>query len=61
MIDGLIYLKENGLEHDSLTCNNVLVDNNGQVRICRIFRVLPKMLSLTSFYRGPGVLSFHIG
>ncbi|EJP60717.1 uncharacterized protein BBA_10335 [Beauveria bassiana ARSEF 2860] len=33
IVDGLLYLEQNGLEHSSLTCSNVLVDLFGNVKI----------------------------
>ncbi|PSN59201.1 kinase-like protein, partial [Corynespora cassiicola Philippines] len=33
VVNGLVYLSDNGLEHGSLTCSNILVSRKGEVKI----------------------------
>lgn len=41
VLEGLVYLERNKLEHGRLTCANILVDQNGSVKICRLFPIAP--------------------
>ncbi|KAH7248313.1 hypothetical protein B0J15DRAFT_468322 [Fusarium solani] len=40
VLDGLSYLVKEGLTHDRLICSNVLINYEGEVKICRKFRLL---------------------
>jgi serine/threonine protein kinase len=33
LLDGVVYLSEQGVEHGSLTCSNILVSREGAVKI----------------------------
>jgi len=35
VLDGLSYLEKNGLEHGRLTCSNILIDQNGNIKLCK--------------------------
>lgn len=35
IIDGLVYLEKQELEHSKLECCNILVDLDGNVKICK--------------------------
>ena len=36
LLDGLKYLASNGLEHGSLSCSNVLLSSEGEVKISKL-------------------------
>jgi serine/threonine protein kinase len=50
VIDGLVYISEQGLEHGSLTCSNILVSKEGTVKLGPSV-TLASGVRLTSFYR----------
>ncbi|KAH6972698.1 kinase-like domain-containing protein [Ilyonectria destructans] len=60
VIDGLLYLKDQGLGHEGLASHNVLIDYNGKVKICELIKILWKTFPLNTLPRGPGVLSLRL-
>ena len=47
ILEALSYLEERGLEHGNLTCSNILIDQCGNVKLCKSPETLCSKIILT--------------